>query len=141
MKKYHKNIDFYRLFRETSVEKIMNWILDAHIHLSDSQYDAEIQYIIRSMEKLHIKACCVSMDNPNSKKTLELATESDLIFPFVGIHPEKFKDNLDDMEELILQNNDKISGIGEIGLDRKAPCLLQLDRPPLAQAVYCLCCS
>ena len=96
----------------------MNWILDSHIHLSDSQYDTEIQYIIRSMEKLHIKACCVSTDNPNSKKTLELATESDLIFPFVGIHPEKFKDNLDDMEELILQNNDKISGIGEIGLDR-----------------------
>ncbi len=70
------------------------------------------------MEKLQIKACCVSMDNSNSIQTLNLATKSELILPFIGIHPEKFKDSLEDMIQLIEQNKDKISGIGEIGLDK-----------------------
>ncbi|HET6516740.1 MAG TPA: TatD family hydrolase [Nitrosopumilaceae archaeon] len=95
----------------------MTWLFDSHIHLSDPEYEKEISLIIKSMEKLQIKACCVSMDNSNSIQTLNLATKSKLILPFIGIHPEKFKDNLEGMIDLIKQNNDKISGIGEIGLD------------------------
>jgi len=96
----------------------MVWLFDSHTHLSDPEFDAEIPFIIKSMEKLHIKACCVSMDNFNSKQTLDLANKSDLILPFVGIHPEKFEDDLDSMVELIEQNKTRIFGIGEIGLDR-----------------------
>ncbi len=96
----------------------MTWIFDSHIHLSDPEFEKDIPLIIKSMEKLHIKACCVSMDNSNSIQTLNLATKSELILPFIGIHPEKFKDNLEDMTRLVEQNKDKISGIGEIGLDK-----------------------
>lgn len=96
----------------------MNWLFDSHIHLSDSEFDSDIHFIIKSMQKLHIKACCVSTDFQNSMKTLELAANSDLILAFVGIHPSKFGDNLDDIGTLVNHNANRISGIGEIGLDR-----------------------
>ena len=95
----------------------MTWLYDSHIHLSDPEYIPDIPIIIKSMKKLQIKACCVSMDNSNSQKTLDLADKSDLILPFIGIHPEKAHDNLEMMQELINQNYRRIYGIGEIGLD------------------------
>ena len=69
------------------------------------------------MKKLRIKACCVSMDYSSSKKTLELGKKSDFILPFIGIHPEKAQDDTESVFKLIDENNKKISGIGEIGLD------------------------
>jgi len=54
----------------------MNWLYDAHIHLSDLEYEDDITRILNSMKKIHIKACCVSMDYTSSKKTLELGKKS-----------------------------------------------------------------
>jgi len=95
----------------------MNWLLDSHIHLSDPEYDSDIPYIIKCMKKMHIKACCVSEDLLSSKKTIDLSKKTDLIFPFVGIHPGKADEKLEPMLELINQNIGSIAGIGEIGLD------------------------
>jgi TatD DNase family protein len=96
----------------------MTWLTDAHIHLSDNAYSPDLEYILTTMNKLKIKACCVSMDNLTSKSTLELSNRSSLVLPFIGIHPEKADDDLDMMTNLIEQNANKISGIGEIGLDK-----------------------
>ena len=57
------------------------------------------------------------MDYSSSKKTLELGKQSDLILPFIGVHPEKAQDDTELVFKLIDENNEKISGIGEIGLD------------------------
>lgn len=95
----------------------MNWLLDSHIHLSDPEYDSDIPYIIKCMEKMHIKACCVSEDLLSSKKTIDLSKKTELIFPFVGIHPGKSDEKLEPLLELINQNIGGIAGIGEIGLD------------------------
>jgi len=95
----------------------MNWLFDSHIHLSDPEYDSDIPYIIKCMKKMHIKACCVSEDLLSSKKTIDLSKKTDLIFPFVGIHPGKADEKLEPMLELINQNIGSIAGIGEIGLD------------------------
>jgi len=95
----------------------MNWLLDSHIHLSDPEYDSDIPYIIKCMEKMHIKACCVSEDLQSSKKTIDLSKKTELIFPFVGIHPGKANEKLEPILELINQNIGGIAGIGEIGLD------------------------
>ena len=95
----------------------MNWLLDSHIHLSDPEYDSDIPYIIKCMKKMHIKACCVSEDLLSSKKTIDLSKKTELIFPFVGIHPGKADEKLEPMLELINQNISDIAGIGEIGLD------------------------
>jgi TatD DNase family protein len=96
----------------------MTWLYDSHIHLSDPEYDFEIPNIIRSMENLQIKACCVSMDYDTSKKTLELARKSNLVLPFLGIHPEMAQKEPDSVLELIKKNPNKVKGIGEIGLDK-----------------------
>lgn len=70
------------------------------------------------MNELKIRACCVSVDYSSSKSTLELSKKSPLILPFIGIHPEKAKDELQSMVDLIEENSTQIYGIGEIGLDR-----------------------
>jgi len=95
----------------------MTWLYDAHIHLSDTEYEHDIPLIMNCMKRLCIKACCVSMDYSSSKKTLELGKQSDLILPFIGVHPEKAQDDTELVFKLIDENNEKISGIGEIGLD------------------------
>ena len=95
----------------------MTWLYDAHIHLSDVEYEHDIPLILNCMKRLCIKACCVSMDYTSSKKTLELGKKSDFILPFIGMHPEKAQDDTESIFKLIVENNEKISGIGEIGLD------------------------
>jgi TatD DNase family protein len=96
----------------------MAWLTDAHIHLSDNEYSDDMECILTAMDKMKIRACCVSMDNTSSKSTLDLSQRSSLILPFIGIHPEKADDDLNSMVDLITQNSNKISGIGEIGLDK-----------------------
>lgn len=96
----------------------MSWLTDAHIHLSDKEYEQDMQIIITSMEKTKIRACCVSMDLHTSEKTLLLSKKTNLVLPFVGIHPEKADDDVESVVELIKQNSNQITGIGEIGLDK-----------------------
>ncbi len=95
----------------------MNWLYDAHIHLSDSEYDSDFPHIINLMKKIKIKACCVSENLSTSKKTIEISKNNELIFPFVGIHPSKADEKVEPLLELIHNNEIDITGIGEIGLD------------------------
>ena len=97
--------------------RCMTWLYDSHIHLSDTEYEHEIPLIMNCMKRLCIKACCVSMDYSSSTKTLELAEQSDLILPFIGVHPEKAQDDAEYVFKMIDENHEKISGIGENGLD------------------------
>jgi TatD DNase family protein len=76
-----------------------------------------MKFILKEMEYLKIKACCVSMNYENSLQTLELAKKNELVLPFIGIHPECADDELENMMNLIEENHYNISGIGEIGLD------------------------
>src|SRR5579885_631950 len=96
----------------------MSWLTDAHIHLSDNEFAPEIPYILTAMDKMRIRACCVSMDYLSSNATLALGEKSSLVLPFLGIHPEKANDDLEAVSDLIVDNSNIISGIGEIGLDR-----------------------
>jgi len=70
------------------------------------------------MNTMKIRACCVSVDYSSSEATLELGKKSPLVIPFLGLHPEKAKDELQPMVDLIDANSKQISGIGEIGLDK-----------------------
>ena len=96
----------------------MNWLFDAHIHLSDPEYESDLPLIIESMNKQNIKACCVSMDVDTCQNTMKLSEQSENILPFLGIHPEKAQDDPTSVYDMIKENQTKITGIGEIGLDR-----------------------
>ena len=96
----------------------MSWVFDSHIHLSDPEYQSDMSQIIKSMKRLKIKTCCVSMDYETSQKTLEISKISNLILPFIGVHPEMAQNDVSKTIELIEKNHKDITGIGEIGLDR-----------------------
>ncbi|HSG83964.1 MAG: TatD family hydrolase [Nitrosopumilus sp.] len=100
-----------------TIDKEMSWYFDSHIHLSDPAYVSDMEFILKQMEYLKIKACCVSMNYENSLQTLALAEKSDLVLPFIGIHPECASEDIENMSRLIEDNHNRISGIGEIGLD------------------------
>ncbi|MCV0431736.1 TatD family hydrolase [Nitrosopumilus sp.] len=95
----------------------MSWYVDSHIHLSDPAYASDMEFILNQMQFLKLKACCVSMNYKNSLQTLELAEKSDLVLPFIGIHPEYANQDIEKTSKLIEDNHIQISGIGEIGLD------------------------
>ena len=95
----------------------MTWLFDSHIHLSDPLYKDEMNFTLTTMQKMKIKACCVSVDNQTSLDTLILSQNNPLIFPFIGIHPEKAYDDIDLIESKIHQHHNSLAGIGEIGLD------------------------
>ena len=90
---------------------------DTHVHLSDPEYIPYIDAITQSMEKTHIAACCVSMDESDSARTLDLADKHKMILAFVGVHPEKASGGADNLLRIIDENVERIAGIGEIGLD------------------------
>ncbi len=96
----------------------MTWLFDSHIHLSDPEYESEISNILQSMETVQIKACCVSVDYLTSQKTLELSKKSKLVLPFLGMHPGNINDDFNSVLDLVRNNSDNITGIGEIGLDK-----------------------
>ncbi len=96
----------------------MSWLTDAHIHLSDIEFTQDLPFILIAMENMRIRACSVSMDYLSSKTTLALGEKSELVLPFLGIHPEKADDDLESVSALITDSSNKISGIGEIGLDK-----------------------
>ena len=96
----------------------MNWLYDSHIHLSDSEYDSDIQQILYTLELLKLKACCVSIDYETSLSTLNLSKKSHNVLPFIGVHPEMAQKNPSLVFEIIEKKNNEITGIGEIGLDK-----------------------
>ncbi len=95
----------------------MYWLYDTHVHLTDPQYLPDLEMILQNMKRMNARACCVSMDAKDSERTLRLAGTSDLVLPFVGVHPEKASEGLDAVAGIIGQNAASIAGIGEIGLD------------------------
>jgi len=88
-----------------------------YLNLTQPYPAVGLDLTIKGMENMKIKACCVSMDTTTSQKTLDLGNKSNLILPFIGIHPERIDDDLELMINLITENQQNISGIGEIGLD------------------------
>lgn len=95
-------------------------LVDVHVHLTDEEFSNLSAQIMSMLRSLNIKAVSVSMDMTTAKKNLALADSySDLVVPFIGIHPWSAGENLDDFSNFITNNSDKIAGIGEIGLDRK----------------------
>jgi TatD DNase family protein len=67
-----------------------------------------------------IKACSVTVDSSTSLKALRLFGGKDvnnIVYNFVGIHPQYANDNMSMFEEMVTSNIESIDGIGEIGLD------------------------
>lgn len=97
--------------------------MDSHIHLSDLVYQNLGDVVFQLIKNSNIVCFCMSENLESSIRTLSLKDKSldssDLIHPFVGIHPQyaQKKSDFDFFEEFFELNVNEISGLGEIGLD------------------------
>jgi len=99
--------------------------IDAHIHLSDSEYSDKVSQLIEDAKRSSVIALISnSMDLETSYKSLQLAKENPtLIYAAIGIHPwnsQNLKtDEIEETRNLIIKeaNARRIVAIGEVGLD------------------------
>jgi TatD DNase family protein len=102
-------------------------LVDAHVHLSDAEYNNRTDELIADAKTSNVKALVSnSMDLQTSVDSLNLAEKHPgLVYPALGIHPwnvNVLKENeLENTLKLISDENQKktVIAIGEIGLDSK----------------------
>lgn len=93
--------------------------IDTHCHLSIENYD-DIDSVIKDNLDAGVKKIIVSACNRRTlNEALELSSKYDCIYVTLGYHPEEAVSVTDaDLEVLKkLLENEKVVGIGEIGLD------------------------
>lgn len=93
-------------------------LYDAHVHLTDREYEGYIGDVLSSLHAMKIVACSVSVDLETTQRGLRLFSDhKSAVRQFAGIHPEfAAKEDVDAFVNLVRGNRD-IDGIGEIGLD------------------------
>ncbi|MCW3983577.1 MAG: TatD family hydrolase [Candidatus Bathyarchaeota archaeon] len=100
-------------------------LIDAHIHLSDTEYIGRIEDLIADAKTSGVAALVTnSMDLKTCQNDVKLAEQYlGLVYPALGIHPwnvNVLKGNeLQDTIEFIRSQKGKVVAIGEIGLDYK----------------------
>ena len=94
--------------------------IDTHCHLSSDDYD-NIDDVIKRANKNNIKYLIVSgCDKKGIKEAIELSKRYKNIYITLGYHPSEVDTTTDEdlkMLKEIIKNNDKVIGIGEVGLD------------------------
>lgn len=99
--------------------------VDAHIHLSDPEYEGKIEEIIKDARQANVVALVSnSMNLESCLQTLKLAKEQhNHVYAALGIHPWNVKglkeNELQNTLDLIVKeaNEDNVVAVGEIGLD------------------------
>ena len=96
-------------------------IFDTHAHLCDAAFDDEREAIIADLGAHGVGAFTeIGFDLPSSRAARALAERYPQVYAAVGFHPDH-SDHLrdEDVETLrqMVENNQKIVAIGEIGLD------------------------
>lgn len=93
--------------------------IDTHCHLFKEYYD-DLDSVIENVSEKGIKRVVISgCDMESNREVLELVKKYDIVYGTLGFHPTELKSFLFSdlcwLKEHI--NDDKIVGIGEIGLD------------------------
>lgn len=99
-------------------------LIDSHAHLGDSAFDENREEIIKNFEKDRllcvVEAGCCKNSILNAVK---LANENEKMFAIIGVHPENDFEFDAEAEKLIRESlkNEKVIGVGEVGLDYYFP--------------------
>lgn len=112
-------------------------MIDCHCHLSDRDFDSDLDDVVSRARAAGVIACIVVPENINDfPRVLDICQKHEgFLFPCLGVHPaQNFRDEKDDqiigtrsvdagkdrVEEilsLIEKHRETIVGIGEVGLD------------------------
>jgi len=95
-------------------------MIDSHCHLDHEPLLSNLDSVIersKSAGVTKILTICTTLDSFNKIK--EIVQKDQIIYGTYGIHPHETKNNFVDTELIIneINNNDKIIGVGETGLD------------------------
>ena len=91
--------------------------IHSHLHSDFFKEKEDLEKIIQEMKEKNIFTISVAVSLEDSKKAVELAEKNENFYATIGIHPtEKEVFQPQEFQKLI-NNNKKILGIGECGLD------------------------
>ncbi|WZL73441.1 TatD family hydrolase [Clostridiaceae bacterium 35-E11] len=95
-------------------------LFDSHAHLDDARFDKDREQILKNAKENGITYIMnPGADFETSVKAVELASQYDMVYAAVGVHPHDAKD-MDEMTLALLKGlakKPKVKAIGEIGLD------------------------
>ena len=100
-------------------------LIDAHVHLSDTEYTSHIDDLIDDASKANVIALVTnSMDLKTCQNDVKLSEKyPNLIYPALGIHPWNInvlkEKELQNTIDFIQEQKTIVKAIGEIGLDYK----------------------
>jgi len=93
-------------------------LFDVHAHLDFPQFDADRDQIIGNARKAGICVINSGLGTDGIKKTLELLDKYDNLYATFGLAPTEFDEKeIKETIRLIQENQGRIIGIGEVGLD------------------------
>lgn len=98
-------------------------LFDSHCHLDDEKFEEDRQAVIEKIFSSGVsRLISAGYSLESSKRALELANTYSQIYTVSGISPNDIPENVEKIQEEIneiekLAKNEKVVGIGEIGLD------------------------
>ncbi len=95
-------------------------MIDSHCHLDHEPLISDLQNIIKRSKAVGIeKILTISTSLESFAKIIKIIDKDEMIYGTIGIHPHETNDNYITSEIIVkkLNENSKIIGIGETGLD------------------------
>ena len=93
--------------------------IDSHAHLQDERLNSQIEAVLKRAVASDVRDIIVVGYNIQSSKEAVKLTKHDMIHSTIGVHPHDSKFWNDDSVPIIIEllENNKVVGLGEIGLD------------------------
>ncbi len=93
-------------------------MIDTHAHLTDERLMGQIDDVLRRAKEAGVERVVVPGTSlEDSIAVVELVNKYENVYGLVGIHPENLGKFNGNNIGLLIENNMKVVGIGEIGLD------------------------
>lgn len=94
--------------------------IDSHLHLSNEDYN--VDEVIKNAERVGVLYFILGgINKETTKMDVELSKKYKEVYITIGYHPEEVlniqEDDFNVLENVIINNREKVVGIGEIGLD------------------------
>ena len=95
-------------------------MIDSHCHLDHEPLFSDLSNVIKRSKDIGIEkllTICTSFES--FSKIKELVKKDKIIYGTIGIHPHESSTNIINSDEIVknLEENSKIIGVGETGLD------------------------
>ncbi|MGQ9478869.1 MAG: TatD family hydrolase [Thermoproteota archaeon] len=103
-----------------SLDKVALKLVDTHAHLSDSSFDSDLENVVlRAREKGVVAIIDCGLGLEGGLKSIRLAEKfKGHVYSTIGIdYGGPFVDDYEKIIQMILENRERIIGVGEVGLD------------------------